>query len=533
MFILQEMTISFFQVADFKREKGSAMIKVMIVDDEVLAIDHLKSLLNWQDFGFEIVGEAFSAKKAMELVRLSSPQVIFMDIRMPVVDGLSLSEKVLALNPNIKIVLLTSHRDFEYAKRAINIGISHFLLKHEMNKTSLAKELKKIYEELVGEEEIARSIKSQSIRDLLFFGNKTAINKFYPKEYKGKFLIFYLKVDVPYPIFDERFFINLDLQSKNLEDLNEYSEELEFIEVIPIDKEKAVLLCRTEKRYTDGDYRKIIYQTALKLQRDVMGDVSVSILISPLFNHLEHLPEIYKQCEEKSTALVLFDRGTIINSQDIILSEIDIQENCRKVARVLNENNDEFIPMIRDVFELVKVNFHPTLLKFVCKELISRLERLRNQYHLPSYLDMEVMNELHVYQVFTLEEISQWMSNEYRKITSTLYKANYSAKVELTLRYIHKNYQRDFTINEIGEALSISGDHLRHVFKNETGKTILDYLTWYRIEESKKLLQKEEYKIYEIAEMIGYKTSQYFSIVFKKMTGVTPKDYKESLSQRR
>lgn len=510
------------------------MIKVMIVDDEILAIEHLKILLNWEELGFEIIGEALSAKKAMELVRSTFPQVIFMDIRMPVVDGLSLSEKILALNPNMKIVLLTSHRDFEYAKKAINIGISHFLLKHEMNKSNLAKELRKIHEELVGEEEIARSVKSQSIRDLLFFGNKTGINKFYPKGNKGNYCMFYLKVDRPYPIFDERIERNSKFQRLNLECIKENSDEVEFVEVIPIDKEKAVLLCSTKKRSTERENWQILYHTALKLQREFVDlGVSVSIFISPLFKNIEQLTEIYAQCEEKSSAIVLFDKGSIINLQNLIVSDLDIQENCREVARCLNEHNDDIIQMVQDAFELVKLNFHPVTLRFLCKELISLLENLRNQHHLPSYLDTDVRNELHADELFNLKDIMQWIIDEYRKITSTKDEINYSTKVELTLRYIHENYQRDFTINEIGEKLSISGDHLRHIFKKETGNTIIDYLTWYRIEQSKKLLQKEEYKIYEIGEMIGYKTSQYFSLVFKRMTGATPKEYKESLNKKR
>ena len=80
---------------------------------------------------------------------------------------------------------------------------------------------------------------------------------------------------------------------------------------------------------------------------------------------------------------------------------------------------------------------------------------------------------------------------------------------------------------DVADALQISDSHLSRLFRNETGKTILHYLTVIRVDAAKKLLDQTNYKVYEISDMVGYRTSQYFSQVFIKMTGMNPLDYRE------
>lgn len=98
-------------------------IKEMIVDDEILAIEDLEQLIPWRQHGFEIVATATSSRKALELFEKYRPQIIFADIRMPVMDGLEFSRRVLAYRYPVGIVLLTAYKDFEYAQQAVAIGV--------------------------------------------------------------------------------------------------------------------------------------------------------------------------------------------------------------------------------------------------------------------------------------------------------------------------------------------------------------------------------------------------------------------------
>ena len=101
--------------------------------------------------------------------------------------------------------------------------------------------------------------------------------------------------------------------------------------------------------------------------------------------------------------------------------------------------------------------------------------------------------------------------------------------VEHTIKYISDNYQKNITIKEIADKLFVSESHLSRLFKSEAGYTFIDYLTYYRIKKAAGYLRDPNIKIYKIAEMIGYKDQRYFSVIFKKLVGFTPKEFRKQL----
>ena len=120
------------------------LLKVMIVDDEILAINHMKNLIQWEGYGFEIAAESTNPVKAIDLYKKVLPDILIVDIRMPAMDGLEFSRRTLAMNHKVKVILLTSYKDFEYAKQALEMGISNYFLKHELHADTLVVELEKI-----------------------------------------------------------------------------------------------------------------------------------------------------------------------------------------------------------------------------------------------------------------------------------------------------------------------------------------------------------------------------------------------------
>lgn len=108
---------------------ASNLLKVLIVDDEHLVRNLLKKCIDWNEIGYEIVGEASNAHEALDLVDALRPDLIFTDIYMPFMDGLEFGKLVFEKYSNIKIVVLTGYEEFEYAKKSIKIGIADFLLK--------------------------------------------------------------------------------------------------------------------------------------------------------------------------------------------------------------------------------------------------------------------------------------------------------------------------------------------------------------------------------------------------------------------
>ena len=105
---------------------------------------------------------------------------------------------------------------------------------------------------------------------------------------------------------------------------------------------------------------------------------------------------------------------------------------------------------------------------------------------------------------------------------------NYSLPVRLACEYIDKNYQEDINLNKISNYVSLSKNYFCNIFKKETGMTIWDYLIRIRMEEAKKMLLETEQKTYEISERVGYDDPSYFGRLFKKYTGFTPIEFRDS-----
>ena len=120
------------------------MKKVLIVDDEFLARLGLKTLIDWEEFGYKIVGEAANGKEALEILDRTDPDILLTDIKMPVMDGLTLIEEVRKRKKNIQIVVLSNHDDFSYAQKAIKFGVTLYILKSELNEANISNLLKNL-----------------------------------------------------------------------------------------------------------------------------------------------------------------------------------------------------------------------------------------------------------------------------------------------------------------------------------------------------------------------------------------------------
>ncbi|WP_219837410.1 response regulator [Paenibacillus sp. R14(2021)] len=105
------------------------MFKVLIVDDESLFREYLRTIVNWETYGFTICGEARNGIEALEVAKVTYPDLALVDINMPLMDGLKLSEAFKELYPDLAIVLVTGHGEFEYARQALKLGVEDYILK--------------------------------------------------------------------------------------------------------------------------------------------------------------------------------------------------------------------------------------------------------------------------------------------------------------------------------------------------------------------------------------------------------------------
>lgn len=531
--------------------KQPKLINVMIVDDEILAIRHLKNLIDWEASGFTVAAEAVTAAQALELAEKTAPQLIFMDIRMPAMDGLEVSRRILAGRRRTRIVLLTSYRDFEYAKSALEIGVSGYLLKHETNAELLRRELAKYKQELEREEREERLALRQQLRDALERGDTEGrpLQALEEKTAAGKetFVLLGVKPDAPYPVImrereaARRSDSAAGLQAKrppagpdpemdpplSLQDI----QGLTFIESVFID-EMQVLLFRAPSLPGEYAFRSASHAAAASI-RDSMK--TVSVLVSAPFKSMAELPAVYRKMERAAAALVLYGKGAIVHLLDLRLPEQPDPGTWHDLAHMFRADSQPptpqaFLAALDEALERIggPDRFHPALFRFICQNAIRWLERMRERKGLPSYAELMAAEELDEGAWHSVADIRGWFAREADSIAASPAPDVHSSKVRRALQYIHAHYAEDLTCETIGEALQISGDYLRKVFKEETGRTVADYVTGCRIGRAKEMLRSGRYKIYEVSDAVGYRSSQYFSQVFKKWTGLTPQQYMES-----
>ena len=124
-----------------------SMYKVFLVEDESIVREGLRDNIPWEQYGFEFAGEASDGEIALSRIREIRPDVLITDIRMPFMDGLSLCRIVRTELPDIKIIILSGYNDFEYARKAIEVGVERYLTK-PVTRKAMAKELAELSEKL-------------------------------------------------------------------------------------------------------------------------------------------------------------------------------------------------------------------------------------------------------------------------------------------------------------------------------------------------------------------------------------------------
>ena len=142
-------------------------ISVMIVDDEKLVLEDLKTLVDWEALGFEIVATAFNGKQALEKFKTFLPQVVFTDVRMPFMDGLELIRKLRETAPEVCIFLLTAYEDFTYARTAIKYGVKDYVIKSTLDEVTFAQLLKKLFEDISRQNKLRDMLKTKQLLEYL------------------------------------------------------------------------------------------------------------------------------------------------------------------------------------------------------------------------------------------------------------------------------------------------------------------------------------------------------------------------------
>ncbi len=527
---------------------------VLLVDDEEDVFQVIMKKLDWESMGFHIAGYARNGVEAMEMAEELQVDVVMTDIKMPYMDGLTLCKKLKELYPRIKVIIFSGFDEFEYAREAIKIEAEEYILK-PINSNELREVFERIKANLDKELDEKRNI--DKLRDYYMESLPVLQENFYTSLIDGRLsedLIERYARNYQIELTGSYYVITiLHISKTNVEAENTMEPYLLAVSVKRLAEEQLEGVWNSKVMTYLRDIiiiTQIPDKESMTRFTDTMDKICkmakrvchayVTAGIGHICNQPVQLPLSYQGAKSAISYRVLYGNTRAIN-----IAEMDPQENAdipweepyikdilRKIklgdAKPLHTAIEEFISqMINNKMSLQKY-------RILVMELITEIFRFgaNNQMNLEDIFGENNDVYLQAMQLESPQALGQWLDDYCCKMQNqVLHERQDTTKafVEKAIDYVKEHYSdQNLSIETVCSHLNVSAAYFSTIFKKETGKTFINYLTDYRMEEAVDLLLTRNEKTYIIAEKVGYSDANYFSYAFKKQFGMSPSKYKAS-----
>ncbi|MFD0672422.1 response regulator [Cohnella sp. GCM10027633] len=522
------------------------MKKVMLVDDEIVIRENIRDCVDWEKEGFVYCGDASDGELALPMIESLAPDILITDIKMPFLNGLELSAIVRKRMPDTKIIILSGHDEFEYARAALRLGIEEYCLK-PVSSADLIALLKSVSAKIDKErsekerqgdgadleqsrEKLLADICTGMITTAEALDTASALSLNLTARYYAV-VVSDIRCDksqsasVDYAVVERA-------EAAMRQGLEGYAEALAFkrsrTEQAWILKHDALPKLEEALAYVRGE---------LKASVEAAAGCSLSLGVGSVQERLQRVHSSFLEAEE-----------------DKHWRRLSLSAKRRWSLRASDGALDPAVFFDRQRFvEYVKIGT-PADVGAIAKSLAEGLRKVdwRNNlygYYALSDLTLEVFETAkrmyrnldgseEALQRFQLQigDIDGWegASRYLAKLAEQFWQwrngaaDRYADMLEQAKTYMLANYGQDrLSLQDVADHVCVSASHLSKVFSQETGQTFIEFLTHARIRKAMELLQTTNDKSYEIAHRVGYADAHYFSNLFKKVTGMTTKDFRK------
>ena len=553
------------------------MIKVFLVEDEYAIREGIKRSVDWAGNGFELVGEAGDGEVAFPKILKEKPDILITDIRMPFMDGLELSRLVKKELPQIKIVILSGYDDFNYAKEAISIGVEEYILK-PVSGDNLMAELAKLSDAIKAEQQEAQAkLKYMADREEIRMLEK---QKFLHDIIDGKLSISdslttgrELEIDITaafYSVILMQIFprtigdADIDAYSGTKEEIYiKIKEKYSNLGNVYLYEQVGDVLCFLEKEDSLDNLKENI-KTQIDSIAELMNEYKDMMYFISVGKPVERIRDVnisYKDASKRFAERYLYADSFIFYAE-----EDDASKDTASDGGSRSEGSDNLDIQNLDVSMISK----NTIFSFMKQGTLSEIDDLIEEYF--SRLGKEAIESSMLRQYVLLESLLSalvifesvgvprnkatemlgdlsapgkfndsvdtakdylhrllTMMLEYRNQLSDM---KYSEIIEKAKAYIQEQYRNeDMSLQSVSSHVNVSSNHFSAIFRKETGVTFIDYLTTVRMDKAKDLLMSTSMKTSEIGFEVGYRDPHYFSYIFKKTQGMSPKEYRKEKKQ--
>ncbi|AEI44791.1 helix-turn-helix domain-containing protein [Paenibacillus mucilaginosus] len=524
------------------------MYRAVLVDDETFDLEGMRVLIPWEELGIQVVCSEEKPLAALQYIEGHEIDLLITDIKMPVLSGLELSRKAQERNPRLKTVFISGYQDFEYAKQAMHLKADGYILK-PVDDQEIIETLQRVVAELdrtqmTRSEETARMIASfefirnDFVQHLLEGTVDTATLHAFLQSY-------------PFSVPEERapaVLIELDDvlwkygppgstgrpdAQRTVRSVGALIEAGGLGPWCPLSESQVGLL------YTAGDGEPAERLGQLCADIAERGEGTVTISLGDAERFPDGTAASFRQAKERMALKMFLGKNRVIRP-DADAGRGSMAKEARDLQAVLDEifaamtsyGLVAICDCVDDLFAVVETFEHPVKVRSFSIHIATKLETYLHTLNesFSSLLGWGIEHLERILEFETIDDIKSWYRRTLFEIAEKLFLRKNGKNrrlIEQIEQYVRESLSEDLTLKEVANHFSYSPNHLGYLFKEHTGESFNEYLVKLRMERAKELLRDPRFKIYEIAELVGYKSLAYFSRQFRERFGLTPGDYRK------
>lgn len=520
------------------------MYSVFLVDDEPFIIEGLRSILEWNDYGLQVVGSAENGEEAWEILQLEPADIVISDIMMPLMTGLQLIERMKEQETDTKFIVLSGYNEFQYVKECIKLGIENYLLK-----PISIEELKLTLENTVEKLDQTRKEKQFEQRNIDILRNNVLYRwvsgNIHTEELQQRaellqlslhdpyYLAATLKVQLTDPLSDQDKREQLQMKDQIyarcqwIEQqglgyaMRSMEGEIVFLfRIHPSSVTKESIVERL-KRWIE----EIAEELALRISIAFGSLQSSYVEVSTSYGHARKVHEYYLM--RPGEFVVDYEELLHHKSMGSKQLQLDLQVFVKLLS---GKNHDEFLGYIDEEFTRIQTleGIHARDIQNYAVELLIQMKQLMKDAR-PGSDSGESYDNLfsNVFQMHTIDQLKEHVLFVAEKMMAHLKaKEDYSPIIQRVLQHIDERYTEELSLKTLSQMYNMNPVYLGQLFQKEVCETFSCYLNKVRIQKAKELLMLTNDRISDIATQIGYWDKSYFLKQFKKHVGLSPKEYR-------
>ncbi|PWU70310.1 response regulator transcription factor [Gracilibacillus dipsosauri] len=516
------------------------MLKVMLVDDEAIEREGIRLILSRNRDNLEIVAEAQNGKIAVEKALDTEPDIIFMDIKMPDLDGLKATQKILNQLPHAKCVMVSAFDTFQYAQEAMKYGVKEYLLKPSKVQEVLdafdrmAAEVEEEKEQMQEKQDIEQRLERASslvemdfvislMMDHVHDFNQDDWNDWLDlDDQQGFAAVFYFQAEERKPDREQKTQWYQTLKRALATQPYPYF-------VGPLIGFQIPVFVKYQADNTGLTERENFARLMIRTMQHQLDNCQLCVGIGSVVANFQHFSKSYEQAiytlemvEKRSgSAYLVYSKQLEDKRKNFV--PFDLEKDLLEAVK--NGDTRKGLEVFEAYFQWIQksVNYQIELIQKAMENLFIVLTRATKEFGFgedvqmnfhPYETAMQVKQAAKAHLQTVMEEINKWRTNGVQGILIQV------------KGYLDSHYQDAVSLEGIAEKVGLSSYYLSKLFKEHFGVTFVEYLTNIRIQKAKDFLLDGSKPLKEIALDIGYKDPNYFSRVFKKEVGLSPSEYR-------